>query len=137
LTRVGDDRFLDAAMLLENDIKHIKGNNIKRGVQQLLNNKVLKGNVRNRTPKLSRLGSEIIGKSLGRLPFITRKGHLVLSSEYVKQGDVVALIKGSQVPFILRRESDGQYQLIGEAYVDGIMDGEAMENSEWCDVNIV
>ncbi|KAH9216665.1 hypothetical protein DL95DRAFT_424437 [Leptodontidium sp. 2 PMI_412] len=92
-------------MLLENNIKYIKGNNIKRGVQ---------------------LGSEIIRKSLGRLPFITRKGHLVLSSEYVKQGDVVALIKGSQVPFILRRESDGH-----------IINEEAIKNSKWCDVNII
>jgi hypothetical protein len=137
LVRVGDDRFLDAVVLLGNDIKHIKGNRIKPGLQQLLNNGVIQGKVKNMTTKSSRLGSEIIGKSLGRLPFITRKGHLVLGPEYVKRGDFVALIKGTQVPFILRRQSDGQYQLVGEAYVDGIMDGEAMEDSKWCQVNLV
>ncbi|PMD28863.1 putative heterokaryon incompatibility protein 6, OR allele, partial [Hyaloscypha variabilis F] len=131
LVRVGDDRFLDAVVLLGNDIKHIKGNRIKPGLQQLLNNGVIQSKVKNMTTKSSRLGSEIIGKSLGRLPFITRKGHLVLGPEYVKRGDFVALIKGTQVPFILRRQSDGQYQLVGEAYVDGIMDGEAMEDSKW------
>lgn len=83
------------------------------------------------------LGSEIIGKSLGRLPFITRKGHLVLGAEYIKRGDFLALIKGAQVPFILRCNSNKQYQLIGEAYVDGIMDGKAMQNCKWCSVNLV
>ncbi|KAH8595446.1 putative heterokaryon incompatibility protein 6, OR allele, partial [Bisporella sp. PMI_857] len=131
LVRVGDDRFLDAVVLLWNNIKHIKRNYIKLGLQQLLNNEVVKGKVKSKTTTSSRLGSEIIGKSLGRLLFITRKGHLVLGPEYVKQGDFVTLIKGTWVPFILRRQSDGQYQLIGEAYVDGIMDGEAMENSQW------
>ena len=48
-----------------------------------------------------------------------------MTSEHVICGDVVALIKGSQVPFVLRRRTSGTYQLISEAYVDGIMDGEA------------
>ncbi|KAL3417252.1 Heterokaryon incompatibility protein 6, OR allele 5 [Phlyctema vagabunda] len=137
LVRVRDDRFTDAVVLLENGIKHIEGNHIKLGLQQLLKNRVHEDNLNSRTSILSRLGSEIIGKSLGRLPFITWKGHLVLGPEYAEAGDFVALIKGTQVPFILRRQSDGQYRLIGEAYVDGIMDGEAMENSKWRDVNLV
>jgi hypothetical protein len=74
---------------------------------------------------------------LGRLPSVTRKGHLVLGPEYVKRGDFVALIKGAQVPFVLRRQHNEKYQLIGEVYVDGIMDGEAMENIKWCNVNLV
>jgi hypothetical protein len=137
LVRVGDDCFLDAVVLLRNYIKQIKGNLIKHEFRQLLNNGVVKRKVKSRTTISSKLGSEINGKSLGRLPFITKKGHLVLGPEYVKRGDFIALIKGTQVPFILRRQNDGQYQLIGEAYVDGIMDGEAMENSKWCEVNLV
>lgn len=62
---------------------------------------------------------------------------MVLSSEYAKQGDFVAVIGGAQVPFILRYRSGGQYQLISEAYVDGIMDGEAMENSKFDSINLV
>ncbi|TVY32145.1 Heterokaryon incompatibility protein 6,OR allele [Lachnellula subtilissima] len=137
LVRVGDDRFLDAVVLLRNGIEHIKRKHIKLGLRQLLKNGVIKGKVKSETSMSSDLGSEIIGKSLGRLPFITRKGHLVLGPEYAKRGDSVALIKGTQVPFILRPQSDGQYRLIGEAYVDGIMDGEAMENSNWYEVNLV
>jgi hypothetical protein len=137
LVRIRDDRFLDAVVLLRNGIRHVKGNDIKLGLQQLLDNGDVKGKIKSRTTEQLRLGSEIIGKSLGRLPFITKKGHLVLGPEYVKRGDFVALIKGSQVPFILRRQSDGQYRLVGEAYVDGIMDGEAMVDSNWCGVNLV
>ncbi|PVH79578.1 hypothetical protein DL98DRAFT_375285, partial [Cadophora sp. DSE1049] len=131
LVRVGDNRFLDAVVLLSNGVKHIQGKHIKLGLKQLLKNKVVKGKLESRTRISSRLGSEIIGKSLGRLPFITRKGHLVLGPEYAGSGDFIGIIKGAQVPFILRRQSDEQYQLIGEAYVDGIMDGEATENTKW------
>lgn len=137
LVRVGDDRFLDAVVLLESNIKQIRGKQIKLGFQQLLETGVISGKEKIRTTKPSRLGSEINGRSLGRLPFITKKGHLVLGPEYVKRSDFIALIKGTQVPFILRRQDDGQYQLIGEAYVDGIMDGEAMENSKWCEIDLV
>jgi hypothetical protein len=137
LVRVRDDRFLEAVVLLRDGIKYIKGNHIKLGVQQLLSDRAVGEWVKSRIAVPKRLGSEIIGKSLGRLPFITRKGHLILSSEYAKQGDFVALIGGAQVPFILRYRSGGQYQLIGEAYVDGIMDGEAMENSKCDNVNLI
>jgi len=137
LVRVDDDRFIDAVILLGNNIKLIKENLIKLGLQQLLGDGVIKSKLKSRTTKSSILDSEIIGKSLGRLPFITRKGHLVLGPEYAKRGDFIALLKGAQVPFILRHQSDGQYQLIGEAYVDGIMDGEAMENSKWSEVILV
>ena len=136
MVRIGDGRFLDALVLLGNGIEQIKGKLIKRGLQQLLNDRVVRGKINSMASKRSRLGPEIIGKSLGRLPSITGKGHLVLGTEYVKSGDFVALIKGSQVPFILRRQGDGQYQLIGEAYVDGIMDGEAMDNSKWCELSL-
>ncbi len=44
----------------------------------------------------------------------------------MKAGDVVCLLRGGDVPFVLRRLSSGNgcYQLIGEAYVHGIMQGE-------------
>jgi hypothetical protein len=137
LVRVRDDRFLEAVVLLRDGIKYITGNHIKLGVRQLLADKAVGDRLKSRIAGPVNLGSEIIGKSLGRLPFITRKGHLVLSSEYVERGDFVALIGGAQVPFILRCRSGGQYQLIGEAYVDGIMDGEAIENFKCGNVNLV
>lgn len=137
LVRVGDDRFLDAVVLLKDGVKQVQGKHIKLELKQLLKKRDVKSQVKGMTRKLSGLGSEIIGKSLGRLPFITGKGHLVLGPEYAERGDFIGLIKGNQVPFILRRRVDEQYQLIGEAYVDGIMDGEAVENRKWCEVNLI
>lgn len=137
LARIGDDRFLDAIYLLHNGIKYIKEKRIKLGLQKLLANRDFKRRIRSSIAIHAGLGGEIIGKSLRRLPFITRNGHLALGSEYVKRGDFVALIKGAQVPFVLRRQSGEKYQLIGEAYVDGIMDGEVAEDSKFSDITLV
>lgn len=137
LARVGDDRFLDAVVILQSGINTIMNKRIKTEARRFLARTDIKNRIHGTTVDQERLGSEIIGKSLGRLPFVTRKGHLVLGSEYVKQGDLVALIKGAQVPFVLRRHCGEAYQLIGEAFVDGIMDGEAAEDSEFREIVLV
>lgn len=38
--------------------------------------------------------------------------------------DEVWILKGAKVPFLLRRERENRYRIIGEAYVHGIMYGE-------------
>jgi hypothetical protein len=136
LARVGDDRFVDAVVLLQNGIKHIKNKRIKSEAQQFLASKTVKDMTKSRASVPLQLGSEIIGKSLGRLPFITKKGHLILGSEHIQEYDIIALIRGAQVPFVFRRQSSGQYKVIGEAYVHGIMDGEAMESSKCCTISL-
>lgn len=137
LARVGDDRFLDAVVLVKNGLRYIAERNFKSDVEQFLANPAIKENVKGRTVADTRISLEMLGKSRGRLPFVTRKGHLVLSSEHVKRGDVVALIRGTQVPFILRRQIGGAFRLVSEAYVDGIMDGEAAENSKFGVIELV
>jgi hypothetical protein len=42
-----------------------------------------------------------------------------------RAGDVVAVLYGSRVPFVLRRVEDGKYRLVGECYIHGLMAGEA------------
>ena len=140
--RVGDDRFSDAVVLLKNGIKYITEYRIKLDIERFLASKTAKDLEAAKDLGFKdvqiRLGSEIIGRSLGRLPFITSKGHLVVSSEHVQPGDVVALVKGLQVPLILRRQNNtGKYELISEAYVDGIMDGEAADDSKFASVELV
>ncbi|CAN9173535.1 unnamed protein product [Alternaria alternata] len=48
--------------------------------------------------------------------------------------DKIAIIAGSQVPFVLRPRDKGQFSVVSEAYVDGIMDGVIGETSKYGDV---
>ncbi|VUC25546.1 unnamed protein product [Clonostachys rosea] len=127
------DVFLEAVALLREAIDGIENPQIKQEVQQFLSS----------APDTSRfkgremLKMEIIAKSLGRIPFITRKGHLGLAYDYVKKGDAVVLFKESLAPFILRRQNDTQWQFVGEAYVDGIMDGEVAGSVRFEDIYLV
>jgi hypothetical protein len=73
---------------------------------------------------------EIKVKARDRKPFVTTKGHLGLGPDHVEPGDVIAVLIGCQVPFALRKSADGKYEIVGEAYVDGIMDGEAVVRRE-------
>jgi hypothetical protein len=61
--------------------------------------------------------------------FVTTKGYLGIGEDHSRPGDIVAILMGGQLPFILRK-SGGYHALIGEAYVDGFVDGEAMERPE-------
>ncbi|KAK4541394.1 hypothetical protein LTR36_007995 [Oleoguttula mirabilis] len=59
--------------------------------------------------------------------FVTDNGYLGTGPEGMYVGDVVCVLYRGNVPFILRETgSRGHYILIGEAYVHGIMQGEAM-----------
>lgn len=60
-------------------------------------------------------------------PFISRKGYIGLAPTSALPGDALCVILGAIVPYMLRRVSDKGFELVGEAYVYGIMDGEAME----------
>ncbi|PMD42916.1 hypothetical protein L207DRAFT_377234, partial [Hyaloscypha variabilis F] len=64
--------------------------------------------------------------------FRTTKHYLGLGPQILKAGDVIAVIFGAKVPFILRPEGD-HYLLLGDCYIHGIMQGEAVE--EWVSAN--
>jgi hypothetical protein len=51
---------------------------------------------------------------------------LTISHGKIREGDIVCVLLGGSVPYILRPKDD-YYILIGEAYVHGIMDGEVLE----------
>ena len=54
--------------------------------------------------------------------FTTKNGFIGLGPAAAMTGDRVALLAGSQVPLVLRPRGD-HFQLIGECYVHGCMDG--------------
>ncbi|KAI1252409.1 hypothetical protein MGN70_006984 [Eutypa lata] len=137
LSRAGDSRFEEAAFLLRNGINNIKNKYIKSEAERFLANEGLKQRLQNMNMLHLHLSNEIIGRSPKRLPFITSKGHVCLGADNTQEGDCVAIIKGAEVPYILRLQQTGSYQLIGEAYVDGIMDGEASENLNYTRITLI
>jgi hypothetical protein len=60
-----------------------------------------------------------------RTLFTTRNGFLGVGPLGAKTGDVVVVLFGADVPFVLRPVSAG-YKLLGECYVHSIMHGEVL-----------
>ncbi|KAG5961768.1 hypothetical protein E4U58_004112 [Claviceps cyperi] len=59
---------------------------------------------------------------------VTREHLIGLVPLLAKEGDMIVVMHGCDVPYVLRRtQEQGYYQLVGEAYVHGVMNGEAME----------
>lgn len=66
---------------------------------------------------------------LKRRMFVTSKGRLGIGPQDMKQGDTVWLLPRGRAPFIMRgrrRWRKNKYSVIGHAYLDGVMQGEAM-----------
>jgi hypothetical protein len=70
---------------------------------------------------------DILYRHNGRRPFVTKGSYLGLGPKDMQSGDVVVIVSGAEVPLILREAPEGGYKLVGEAYVDGVMDGEALD----------
>ena len=54
---------------------------------------------------------------------MTKLGYVGLGPRFIKTGDKAVVFKGAATPFIVR-PGDGGNCLLGEAYCDGVMDGE-------------
>ncbi|KAK2038485.1 hypothetical protein LZ31DRAFT_608540, partial [Colletotrichum somersetense] len=60
--------------------------------------------------------------------FSTVDGYLGRGLSSVMEGDIVAVLFGSRLPFVLRKmEESPAYQLVSPCYVAGVMSGELME----------
>jgi hypothetical protein len=69
---------------------------------------------------------------------ITERGYMGMIPPYSEIGDVVFIIPGAQVPFLLRCKegtddgldvpSEKKWQLVGESYFQGMMDGEMLHD---------
>jgi hypothetical protein len=58
--------------------------------------------------------------------FVTGTRSVGIGPRCMQPGDVVTVLRGGPRPLILRKKGDG-YWLLGEAYVHGVMDGEAVQ----------
>ncbi|KAF7949122.1 hypothetical protein EAE96_008291 [Botrytis aclada] len=62
---------------------------------------------------------------------ITSKGYFGLFPRYAEKDDIVYVMDGCDVPYLLREvDGEGRFRLVGECYVFGIMDGEAVERED-------
>jgi hypothetical protein len=63
-----------------------------------------------------------------------KKGHLGLVPRFARKDDCVVVVPGCPVPFVIRHAGEqagvSVHQFVGESYVDGIMHGEVMADSE-------
>lgn len=81
------------------------------------------------TPAVLDVHASIIRATSGRCMFLTEKGYVGLGPESMKPGDQVAILLGGTTPFVLRNtpgsvERREEYEMIGDCYVHGVMDGE-------------
>jgi hypothetical protein len=73
-----------------------------------------------------------------RLLYITQKGYLGLGPPTAEIGDKIYIFEGGRVPFIIREKGFEdfdvnalrRYALIGDCYVQGMMDGKGMGANE-------
>ncbi|PQE23458.1 heterokaryon incompatibility -domain-containing protein [Rutstroemia sp. NJR-2017a BBW] len=58
--------------------------------------------------------------------------------ELSEVGDKICILQGGRVPLVVRPRTDGKYTLIGESWVQGMMNGEALDlpNFEWRDISV-
>jgi hypothetical protein len=60
----------------------------------------------------------------GKTAFVTKKGYFGLGKQHSRRGDLVVILKGVSVPFLLQHDVDEHFSLDGETYVHGVMDSE-------------
>ncbi|CZR57672.1 uncharacterized protein PAC_07561 [Phialocephala subalpina] len=73
--------------------------------------------------------SEFERRGHQKVPLISDQGHLGIGPLGSQPGDLIYIFPGASVPFILRRLANGNFTLLGEAYVYGIMYGEFFEQN--------
>lgn len=68
-------------------------------------------------------------KLVGRRPLRSAIGYIGLGPLETCVGDTIWIIPGTGVPFVLRPAGNGDFLVIGEVYVHGVMDGELFKSN--------
>ncbi|KAH7412668.1 heterokaryon incompatibility protein-domain-containing protein [Cadophora sp. MPI-SDFR-AT-0126] len=55
-----------------------------------------------------------------------------------ESGDKICIAQGSRIPYVLRPQPDGRFMLVGECWIQGFMDGEALllPDFRWDDIHL-
>ncbi|KAI1812512.1 HET-domain-containing protein [Poronia punctata] len=141
VSKLTQPQYDEAAFLLQYGIDNARGKPVESRIQDEARAFLARGDVQDKFKRMDKdalgLVEEMAAKSLGRVPFVTANGHLGLSRDNIQKGDCVTVFKGAQVPYLLRPESNGTYQLISEAHIDGIMDGEICQGMDFARISLV
>lgn len=82
---------------------------------------------------------ELVSKDIGHIiedkdMFVTSQGYFGLSHEGCHEGDLVCILAGGEVPYVIRENKEDKsgktYHFLCECYVHGVMDGEAVGGGE-------
>lgn len=69
--------------------------------------------------------------------FVTKEGYMGLAAHGIQPGDEICVLFGGATPYVVRPTGvEGEYLFMGECYVHGLMDGEAVlrwERGESCE----
>ncbi|KAG7000862.1 hypothetical protein FOFC_13243 [Fusarium oxysporum] len=83
----------------------------------------------------TRFIKDAVACASGRRWGVTESGHMGFVPPRTMPDDLICLIYGTQTPYILRRnvcqasnDLDSTYTLVGECYMHGMMDGEALQS---------
>ena len=68
----------------------------------------------------------------GRCFFTSKRGYMGLGPQLSGYGYVIVVLLGGKTPYILRKDGKAHYRFVGECFVHGLMDGEALA----CDGNM-
>ena len=76
------------------------------------------------------LSNAMLKFTVGRRLCVTTGGYLGRVPFGSEAGDTICILFGGCVPFVLRECDEGTFKFIGECYIHGVMEGEAMENTD-------
>lgn len=74
--------------------------------------------------------ASLIKYALSRRFIVSAQGYFGLAPPGTCKGDRIAVLLGVEVPFILRK-TGSTFQVVGESYIHGLMDGEAVSKSQF------
>jgi hypothetical protein len=100
-----------------------------------------------RDPSFKCYLGELMSDRRGEIFFQTTEGYIGTSPADVQAGDIISVLVGGSVPFVLRPSAHqpGSHQIVGPCYLQGVMFGEALlgplpeewlciirKNRKWC-----
>lgn len=60
---------------------------------------------------------------------VTLQGYVGMAPRAARKGDLICVVLGYSVPAVLRRRDDSTFEFVGECYMQGFMEGQALQDN--------